>query len=203
MWAWIAENSAALSVLVSCLTALIWIGYFQLLFISFRRQRRTRILINRGAGKGTDARCLISNMGAEPLYVMSILATIHDGQEQVTSEVADLHRSEKEQLGAEDRETHQGPLMSGDFMDIGRFSTLIERCARGAGGIGDSRNVQSLHLLVIAAYGADDLSVGAERHFTVCEKDGETLVDPDSISTTQLRSRSERRRLERTLDTYR
>jgi hypothetical protein len=205
MWNWIIDNSAALSVLISIGTIMVWIAYFQILFASFRRQRRTRILINRGAGRGTRARCLISNMGAEPLYVISIIATLEKDGRRIKAEIADLDSQEVGDI-AESREgTSQGPLQSGEFMDIGQFSTLMARCARARGESDDSleSRFDGLTLTVIAAYGADDLSVGAERHFVIKTEAGQTALDPAHISTTQLRSRRERRRLEHLLYEYR
>lgn len=202
MWTWIGENSATLGVVISLLTAFIWIGYFQILFISFRRQRRTRILINRGAGQDTDARCLISNMGAEPLYVISILGTLERGDERLTAEITDLDESEVGEIEKSSEGTSQGPLQSGDFMDIGRFSSLMARCARARGDAGDA-DFDAMTLTVIAAYGADDLSVGATRRFVLKRGADGVKLDPESISTRQLRARPARRELERLLYDYR
>ncbi len=205
MWEWIAENSAGLNVVISVVTVFVWVGYFQLLFLSFRRQRRTRILINRGAGRGTDARCLISNMGAEPLYVISIIGTLEKGGTSMSAEISDLDSHEVGEVSKSSEATNQGPLESGEFMDIGKFSALMARCARALGESeeGVSERFDGLKLTVIAAYGADDLSVGATRRFVLETRDGWTKLDPERISTRQLRARRERRELEKLLYDYR
>ncbi|MEI4260550.1 hypothetical protein [Roseovarius sp. D0-M9] len=205
MWEWIAENSAGLNVVISVVTVFVWVGYFQLLFLSFRRQRRTRILINRGAGRGTDARCLISNMGAEPLYVISIIGTLEKGGTSMSAEISDLDSYEVGEVSKSSEATNQGPLESGEFMDIGKFSALMARCARALGESEEnvSERFDGLKLTVIAAYGADDLSVGATRRFVLETRDGWTKLDPERISTRQLRARRERRELEKLLYDYR
>lgn len=205
MWDWINAHGQALSVVISLLTAFVWIAYFQLLFMSYRRQRRTRILINRGAGEGTQSHCLISNMGAEPLYVISILGTLERGDERVTAEISDLDRHEIGQINKSSEGTNQGPLQSGEYMDIGRFSDLMARCARARGASTDKLDARfdGLTLTVIAAYGADDLSVGATRRFVLEEGKEDARMTPESISTRQLRARGARRELEKLLDRYR
>lgn len=205
MWDWVIDNSDGLSVVVSLVTMLVWVAYFQILYAGFKRQRRTRILINRGAGQTTQSRCLISNMGAEPLYVMSIIATLEKGDQRVTSAITDLDSTEVDETSPSREATNQGPLLSGDFMDVGRFSDLMARCARTA-GIDDAdveRRFDAFEILVIGAYGADDLSVGASRRFVMRGSGTKRDVDTQRISTVQLRSRRARRRLEQYLNDYR
>lgn len=205
MLQWINEHSEVLSILLNLGTMIVWVLYFHILYSSFMRQRRTRILINRGAGTGPGSRCLISNMGAEPLYVMSILGTLRKDGQEVTAAITDLDAQEVEDDRDMRKITNQGPLMSGEHMDIGTFSSLMARCARQAreadGGI--ERRYDEFDLLVIAAYGADDLSVGAERRFVLCGEAGAVALEPVGISTRQLRGRPQRRRLERLLYDYR
>lgn len=201
MWTWINENSSGLNLLVSLGTMVIWIAYFQLLYGSYTRQRRTKILINRGAGDGIESRCLVSNMGAEPLYIITIIAILDDGKERIRAEITDRDSSEAENLSSVREGTSQGPLMSGEFMDVGRFSELMARCARA--NRRDPETIQDclkgLELIVIGAYGAEDLSVGATRSFTL-DTEGETAkLLPDDVSTRQLRSRRDRRKAERYL----
>lgn len=206
MWTWIGNNSAALGAVLSLCTAVIWIVYLQIIFASYKRQRRTRILIARGAGDGIESRCLISNMGAEPLYVVSIIATLHVGDRRITSAVTDLETEEMGEIGEAREGTNQGPLKTGEYMDIGRFADLMTRSAReaGASDVAVPEDIGAVELTVIGAYGADDLSVGATRHFDVVRgESGEWVLDPPRISTRQMRSRRDRRALERMLYEHR
>lgn len=201
MWDWIKENSSALSILLSLGTMIVWIAYFQILYLSYSRQRRTKMLINRGAGTGLESRCLISNMGAEPLYVVTIIAALREGDDLITAEVTDLDSSEVSDIRHAREGTHQGPMMSGEYMDAGRFSALMARCARANGRSTDDLETRfdSLELIVIGAYGAEDLSVGARRSFKLGGEAGSRSLVPTTVSTRQMRSRRDRRRLERHL----
>lgn len=196
MWAWLSEHSAELSVIISLGSMIVWVLYFQLLYTSFRRQRRTNVLINRAGPTGND-RCLVSNMGAEPLYVVSILAALRDSSVEIQAPITDLDTTEIEHPSHASEATNQGPLKTGEFMDIGRFSDLMARCLRATKDITvRDTKFDELQILVIGAYGADDLFVGARRSFQL-EYDGDAeLVIPTDISTEQLRGRKERRKLE-------
>jgi hypothetical protein len=47
----------------------VWLLYLHLFLTSYRRQQETVILIHRGASEDDRARCIVSNMGSEPIYV--------------------------------------------------------------------------------------------------------------------------------------
>lgn len=197
MWAWISQHSATLGVLISLGSTVVWLLYFQLFYISYSRQRRTQILINRAGPLGKE-RCLVSNMGAEPLYVVSILAVLRDSSVELHAPITDLDATEIEHPKHAKEATNQGPLKPGEYMDIGQFSDLMARCMRSVNKPEDMSvsKFDELQVLVIGAFGSDDLFVGAKRSFRLATVDGEANVTPTDISTAQLRSRRERRGLE-------
>ena len=53
--AWVTEHSETLNLAVNLAMLCVWILYFQLLLQSFRRQKRSNILINHGAGSAPTA----------------------------------------------------------------------------------------------------------------------------------------------------
>jgi hypothetical protein len=73
---WISEHHRVLSVLTNIGMLFVWIVYLQLFLSSYKRQTRPKILINVGAGRSIDARCLLSNMSSEAIYVESLIATL-------------------------------------------------------------------------------------------------------------------------------
>ena len=81
---WIEANEAVLSVCISIATLLIWVIYAQLLYSGFRRQRKARVIINRGKKRDLGALCIISNMSQEAIYVEYILATLKTSRGTVT-----------------------------------------------------------------------------------------------------------------------
>ena len=73
---WMSNHAQLLGVAVSAVTAVIWVIYLQLLVSSMRRQRRTNVEITRAGEPGEDAKCLVSNMGAEPVYIKSVIVDV-------------------------------------------------------------------------------------------------------------------------------
>src|SRR5690606_25677631 len=93
---WMSQRQEFLNLLVNLGMLVVWIAYLQLFLANFRRQRRPNILINFGAGSGLSARCLVSNMSSEAIYIESIIAKLEGDGTTQTCAVTDL-----EDLGAE------------------------------------------------------------------------------------------------------
>ena len=84
---WMSNHAQLLGVAVSAVTAVIWVIYLQLLVSSMRRQRRTNVEITRAGEPGEDAKCLVSNMGAEPVYIKSVIVdVVADGERYTKSD---------------------------------------------------------------------------------------------------------------------
>ena len=77
---WIGENHSVVSTLSNVGMLLVWIVYMQLFLSSYKRQTRPKILINVGAGRSIDGRCLLSNMSSEAIYIESLIATMETGE---------------------------------------------------------------------------------------------------------------------------
>lgn len=205
MLEWMSEHQELLNLLVNLGMLAVWIAYLQLFLANFRKQRRPNILINFGAGSGLSARCLVSNMSSEAIYIESIIAKLEGDGTTQTCAVTDL-----EDLGAErvledpKQGTRQGPLASGGYMDIGEFRDLIERVLRSNGTPDDGQppslvGGRVFELQVIANYGSENLLVGGERRFDLVERQGQLSLRPRGIDTRQITTRRERRRIARTL----
>ncbi|HET8789900.1 MAG TPA: hypothetical protein VFM75_01705 [Modicisalibacter sp.] len=215
---WVSQHQAVLSVLINLGTLAVWLIYAQLLYFGFRRQRRPRVIINRGRKKDVDALCIISNMSAEAIFIEYIIAELKTSRGTIVMDVTDHDQSNsqgnnagddaKEQLGSVGEYTRQGPLASSDFMHIGTFSDVIQRLAKEAGiemqgyrPKGELR-FRSLTIRLIAIYGPEDKPIGSERCFNLNLEEDEskyTLV-PDSWDTRRLASSRQRRRLRKNVD---
>jgi len=217
MYEWIQEHNKVLSVLISFGTLLIWLVYAQLLYSSYRRQVRPRIVINRGKHRDLNALCIISNMSAEAVFVEHILARLETSDGTVLEDVTELEQ-EYEQ-GDEEQDprdspavslresTRQGPLNSGDFLHIGSFQEVIRRTLRGQRPQhGDDEapvRLKALTIQVVAIYGSDDMPIGVERRFLIKHgEDGHRLV-PATWDSRRMAGRRDRRRLRRLMDTLR
>lgn len=109
-----------LTVLINLFMLLVWALCFQLLLNAHRRQRRAKILINRSGGHDLGARCLVSNMGAEAIYIEAVIVecdTDRSGQVSLTS----LDTIAREPDGDPRRSWFQGPLQPGELISLGNF----------------------------------------------------------------------------------
>lgn len=207
MWNWLSQNTAVLSLAVSMAMLIVWIVYLQLLLYGYQRQRRSSILISRGAGQGIRSRCLITSMSAEPLYVTSIIATLDTEARSYEYALTDL-RDLPEDLGADPRSSmRQGSLSTGDYLDIGHFDDLVEQLVETDAELSRlgawANTVTALDLTVVALYGPDLIAVGASRRFSFVDDGAGCLrIRPDSLTTRQLRFRRQRRQLMRKLASH-
>ncbi len=197
VWGWINAHSGALSAIASFCTIIIWAIYLQLIFSGFREGRRAKILINRGAGPTLDGHCLVANMSAKPIYVDAVLLdfTLKDeeGDRALRYSLSNLNFEEDDTRDRRER-WFQGPLDSGEHIDLGSFRSLIGKMSPK--GFDDFENIADVKLTVVATYTSEDQPVAAERGFDIIQKDGDLLLSPRSYSANQIRSRSARKRIE-------
>ncbi|GAM04709.1 MULTISPECIES: hypothetical protein [Novosphingobium] len=197
MWQWFTGNTQVVSVALSFAMLIVWVIYLQLLLVQFRGTKRSTILITRAAGRGMRSRCLVTNMSSQPLYVSSLIATVHVRGRQIELALTDL-RELPGDLGEDPRSIMgQGSLATGQFMNIGHFDDIV-RTLLDANEETDvqEEEVDQFDLTVVALYALEDLPVGATRsfHFERNVPKG-PRVQPLSIATDQIRQRRRRRDL--------
>ena len=93
MFQWLKDNSQVLTLLAQCCTLGVWVLYAQLLLNNYKRQRQPRLIINRGAGKGVGALCLLSNMSAEPVFINQLTVILKTNRETLYADVTDIRES--------------------------------------------------------------------------------------------------------------
>lgn len=204
---WIASNNQVISVLANVGMLIVWVAYLQIFVGSYRRQRRPKILVNHGAGSGLGARCLVSNMSADPIYVLSVIATIDTLDGRWTCPITDLQDSDEvEALPDLSLATRQGPLQPGQVMDIGPFRTLMEHVVRHgpprqqAADLDIDGKITAFEVTIAAVYGSEDLLAGASRRFDLVRQDDELRLRSHSVDTKQIRSRRERKKISRVIE---
>lgn len=193
---WIAENSAALQVGVGVLNALVWVMYLHLFLTSYRRQQETVILIHRGASEDDRARCIVSNMGSEAIYILSVVAEL-----TVDGEVCSAHVTDRDEIDLDSfddplRRTSQGPLKSGEFLDVGSFHDLAVRALHRVAPDKSPEDVERIRVTVVAASSHAAALVGASREFLRQKGKSGYSVMPTTLVAQQLRRRRDRRRIE-------
>ncbi|BBI50581.1 hypothetical protein HORIV_30020 [Vreelandella olivaria] len=94
--------------------------------------------------------------------------------------------------------THQGPLASGDYLNIQSFGDIVNQ-VKEYWEIDDKQlqeqNIQ-LEIRVIAIYGSEDMPTGASRtfHLDLNASPNHQLI-PASVDTDRLNSRGQRKRV--------
>ncbi|WP_111414705.1 hypothetical protein [Billgrantia lactosivorans] len=221
MFDWLFQHGDNVSVLTDIGTLIVWVVYAQLLYFGFRRQRRPRLLINRGRKKAIDALCIISNMSAEPVFIQHIIAELETSRGTVRMDVTDSTESYSRDdeagaghfsSGSNDPSpiaqdgSHQGPLGPGDFVHIDSFAALTQRLARDAGFEMEGNRplhgvlFRTLTIRIICIYGSEDLPIGAERCFEFVDQQPGCGLVPATWDTKRLSTPWQRRRLCREIE---
>ena len=206
---WIMNNQQLISLLISTSTLLVWVFYAQLLLLNFRRQRKPSLIINRGAGKGLGALCLISNMSAEPMFINQLVVSVDTSRGPLQLDVTDIWQSMDGDAAPDlviHQTTHQGPLRSGEFIHIGTFQSMLRRVAELNGiELIDHRPVgdwefRSMEIRAVAFYGPERHPIGVLRRFHLRDAaEAECRLAPETPFTRQLISRKDRREVRRWL----
>lgn len=207
MLTWIETHSATINVLTNLAMLAVWFVYLHLILMAYLRQRKPRILINRGAGVGLKAHCLISNMSQEPIYLQSILAVLKTEDRSwmlAVTDVESLEDSAGQPSGT--TATNQGPLCQGDYMDIGTLGDLVRR-ARANTDLSNRDDhpaeiFKTFELIVVAAHSSDTLAIGAKRTFRFDASPEGDCIYPTTVTTRQISSPWERRRMQKLLKQY-
>ncbi|MGZ9812359.1 hypothetical protein ACXN5S_18005 [Pseudoroseicyclus sp. H15] len=199
---WLTDHSAALNLIANLGMLVIWVVYLQVFLFTYLRARRPRVNITRGRGSDMDALCLVSNMSQEPVYPQSIYCTINgpDGDCSATITDRDLLRAGE----SEDTPgvTSQGPLGQGQFMSLGPFRRMLEitleQSGEGPCELSEvSDQIEGFEIMVISAFGGDDLEIAATRAFRVDQRGDPWAVIPVHPQTRQISSRRERKQIRR------
>lgn len=198
---WISDHSNALNFITNLGMLFIWIVYLQLFLITYLRSRKPRIIINRSYGSDVDAICIVSNMSQEPIYTQNIYCTIHHQNGTCAAAITDreiLQESGRDQRP--DGVTSQGPLNQGDFVSMGTFKNMLaitsersEEFPDGIDGLADKIN--KMEIMVISAFGGDDLEIAATREFRIDTSVTPWKVIPMGPATKQISSRKERKKI--------
>ncbi|MGK7755684.1 MULTISPECIES: hypothetical protein [unclassified Roseovarius] len=193
MLEFIKENVEIAQIAVSLMTAIIWLVYLHIFLSGYIQQRRSSILINRGGGPDMQARCLVSNMGAQPAYLLDVLASLGTGDDINVSSVIDREELRKEELEQPTKVTGQGPIPSGGYVDIGTFGDV----ARRAGHSAEDGNLEDrcLKLVAVCATNQANHVVAAVREFDLHAADGGVRLVPRKLEARQIRSRRLRKKI--------
>lgn len=202
------DYAPLISAVMAATTALIWIVYLNVFLSSYRRQRRPSILITSGAGRGMRSHCFVTNLGLEPVFLLDILLDLTQPDGTLIRAIIP-ERNERwandDQPDPEDarRATNVGPLHSGEEIDIGRFSTLIERACAENPQVRADMPLACLEVTVVSITAARAELCGASRRYRVdTDDEGNVRLRPTTLKARQLQGMYARRRLARQLASH-
>jgi len=202
---WLSQHSSSITALTNIGTLLVWLFYAQLLYLNFRRQRQPKIIINRGGGRSLKARCIISNMSPEAIFIEHIIAVLYTDKERYSKNLTDVEGLEecdnvKNQLV---EMTRQGPMGSGSYTDIGFFEDIISRVLKAHGipadgcRTTDGTELKAIELRIIAIYGSEDTPVGSLRKFNIKMDEQTSALIPTSWITKRYASLLQRHKVQK------
>lgn len=192
---WLQDHSGGLNVVLNGAMLLVWLAYLHLFLTSFRRANRAVVHIARAVDTDGEARCLVTNMGSDMVYILGIKVDVRAGEERFATLVTDrVH--EDDPLGGEMRDrTNQGPLCGGEVLDIGAFRRICERAMEDAAApVPDSVEIT----VIVAAQQAKRL-MGGYKRFEVRDEGGTIGYRSEDVLTRQITSARRRRHLEQEL----
>lgn len=210
---WITEHNTLVNTLTSIGTLLIWLFYAQLLYMGFSRQRRPRMLINKGVGNEfIDSPCLVCNMSQESVFVFFMVIQLKTSKGLFTAPMTDISDDirQDDKPGLRER-TRQGPLASGACLELVSFREMIAAIAAQEGIETDNGypcdpdiEMEWMEIHVISIYGSDDKAFGAVRRFQICANEDTREVEllPSSLDTSRRKSWRYRRLIKQWLRKY-
>lgn len=192
---WVKNHTDMLGLIVNAAMLVVWIVYLSIFLFSYLRQRRPCILITQGAGAGLSAKCFISNLGLEPIYVLDVLLTLKTEDQQHLVNVTERSQlTDREQANPKEA-TNQGPLSTGDHESIGEVGVLLDRALSGAPENVTIDRVRVVEVTVVAATAARGLLVGARRSYELVGEEDERRLKPTTVMAEQITRRRSRRSL--------
>lgn len=204
---WMIANHAVVASLASLGTLVIWTVYLHIFLQSHRRQRKPKLLISMGEAHDLTARCLITNMSEEAVYVQTVVVDLRCGEKCITAYITDAEDivSAGNPTGWQ-RLTRQGPLKSGTMADMGTFEHILDYLVRSETGEVSfanselAKDAQACDISILGIYGSEDLMIGATRRFELQGEGKNMTLKPVGVTTRQIASYWERRRLTRQVE---
>ncbi|KEQ05295.1 hypothetical protein GV67_05995 [Pseudorhizobium pelagicum] len=194
MWTWLIDNAAVVSALSSLAMLGVWLIYLQLFYSSYRHRQRPKILITRGGGHTIKSRCILTNMSPEIVFIEAVILKLKLSDREVLCSLSDIDRVGRK--GMDQRsELFQGPLSSGEYLDLGTFKDLIVAAMQDGDAEAAIESLEELVVTAVGSYTWHDQLAAAERCFTVRTEGARKLLDPDQITARQIRSHREKQKI--------
>lgn len=190
---WVLQNSGFLSFVANTLMLLVWVVYLHLFWLNYRRQLRANIVINRGAGTGVDALCLVCNMSAEPVFIEGMIVIADCKGERWATAVTNLSDI------VEGRPAREGPMKSGEYVTVGTFRDLL---SLADGTRVDPPRIDAIEIWIVADFSSENDLVFARRRFLLAARGEKIVLRPAELETRRISRAGERREVEQVLQEH-
>ncbi|WP_096173541.1 hypothetical protein [Cohaesibacter sp. ES.047] len=181
------DYSGALNVGLNLLGVVIWAVYLHVFWRSYIRNTRTELHIDVAAAKGHSARCLVTNMGSDMIYIEDVIADIEINDEIYSAIVADREEMDEDINETPLSRTNRGPLKGGCFLDLGSLRQLAERVHLQTGSEDNLTDFQSIKIAVIGLSSQSNRVIRAEKQFNADWVDGRLTINAPSVETKQVK----------------
>ncbi|MCR9188341.1 MAG: hypothetical protein NXH96_06050 [Alteromonadaceae bacterium] len=181
----------------SAIMAIVWIVYFQLFFLQYKRNNRPYLVIHHAQNENPDALCLLVNMGKETVHVQCVQVVLHTraGEEKI------MTVTEYRRVGADDANVHQvlrqGPLQPGGYLVLGSFRNIIlGRRSEESESDYLFEDITGVEIRAAVIHGPTKYPVGVRRSFSLSHE-GRPEIFPRNIHSEQLVRRKDRHQVRR------
>ena len=163
MLQYLANNVEVLNALLNGLLVVIWAVYLQLFLVNHLRMARSVIHIDIGAAEGERSRCLVTNLGSNPLYVQGIAADFAGNE--LTARTVITERDEIDENDLEDplSRTNRGTLQPGQTVDIGSLADMVRRAQIRLQQDWSADQLKHVTITVVALSGQVERVVGRQQ----------------------------------------
>lgn len=191
----IAEHAEVINAALNALMVLIWTAYLQIFLVNHLRQARSVIHIDIGAAKGVRSRCLVTNLGSNPIYVQGIVADLsYEGRTSRTV-ITDRDEISEDDVDNPLSRTNRGVLMPGQTEDIGSLTDLLHRARIRLDEDWVPDQIDHVKITVVAISGQVERIVGASKTFNA-------HGDPDIVRFSSKRILTRQIRAQKVKDTF-
>ena len=192
MLQFLVAHIQVVNVFLNGLLVVIWIAYLQIFLVNHLRQSRSIIHIDIGAAQGAQIRCLVTNLGSNPLYVQGIVADFISEGHSARTVITD--RDEIAENDVEDplARTNRGTLMAGQTVDIGSLADMVHRARIRLEQEWSVDQIQHVTVTVVAVSGHVERLVGATKTFDAEYLNGHINFISQTMLTRQIRPRHAR-----------
>ncbi|ALG91740.1 hypothetical protein TQ29_02295 [Actibacterium sp. EMB200-NS6] len=184
-----------LNLVLNALMLLVWVVYLHLILMGFLRQRQCILHLDLGAATDENARCIVTNMGSEPVYLAAVVIDLSFENRQERYVITDRSEMPLDQADRPLERTIKGPLAGGEALDLGSFRDLVGRSVATKAIDETMEALTAVTVTAVAVSNHAQSLTGGYKRFDVYWDGHIRMFRPNSVITSQVRGIWRRRDL--------